>query len=554
MSWDFIIIGAGSSGCVLANRLSADSRHKVLLLEAGGSDKHFVIQIPALAMKAMSNPKTDWMFQTEPDPTRNNRTEIVPRGRLLGGSSSINATWYVRGNRGDYDHWAQLGNRGWSYDELLPYFQKVEGNRDGVSDTYGKDGAIMITEIRGVPPLAHVYLDAMEEIGVPRNPSYNAEPSEGAAIFHSTQHRGLRLSASKGYLDPIKNRPNLTILTGALVRRVLIEENVAVGVEFDHQGVTRSERCHGEVILCASAINSPKLLMLSGVGPAAHLQTMGIKVLKDSPGVGRNLQEHPSCQVKAYVNVRTANQEFNLRGMIKHGLQFLLTRTGQATFSYCGVGLVRTLPELQYPDIQYHFGAFSSAYTPNGISLLDEASINLQPNVNSSRSRGFVELRSADPLAPPRIQFNMLSDPYDVETLIRGGRMARRALQSKAFAPYVTGECKPGKDVQTDEQWRSYLKENASQSYHPCGTCKMGIDAMAVVTPQLKVIGVERLRVVDSSITPQIPSGNLNAISLAIGEKGAELILADYMGRRSQAQVTVRTASQNAGEYAAATQ
>lgn len=528
MSWDFIIIGAGSAGCVLANRLSASPRHKVLLLEAGGSDKHPVIQIPALAMKAMSNPRTDWMFQTEPDPTRNNRVEVVPRGRLLGGSSSINATWYVRGNRGDYDHWAELGNVGWSYDELLPYFRKVECNRDGVSDTYGKDGAIVITEIRGVPKLAHVYLDAMEEIGVPCNPSYNAEDTEGAAIFHSTQHRGLRFSAAKGYLDPIRKRRNLTILTGALVRRVLFEGDTAVGVEFDHRGVTRSERCHGEVILSASAINSPKLLMLSGIGPAAHLQAMGIPVVKDSPGVGRNLQEHPSCQVKAFVNVRTANQEFNLPGMLKHGLQFLLTRTGQATFTYCGLGLVRTLPELQYPDIQYHFGAFSSAYTPQGISLLDEASINLQPNVNRSRSRGYLELRSADPLAPPRIQFNMLSDPYDVETLIRGGRMARRALQSKAFAPYVLGECKPGKDVQSDDEWHAYLRENASQSYHPCGTCKMGVDAAAVVNPRLQVIGVQRLRVVDSSVIPQIPSGNLNAISLAIGEKGAEMILASH--------------------------
>ncbi|MDI9776352.1 GMC family oxidoreductase [Pseudomonas fluorescens] len=552
MSWDFIIIGAGSAGCVLANRLSANPRHTVLLLEAGGSDKHPVIQIPALAMKAMSNPKTDWMFQAEPDPTRNNRAEVVPRGRLLGGSSSINATWYVRGNRGDYDHWAELGNVGWSYDELLPYFRKVESNRDGVSDTYGKDGAIIITEIRGVPKLAHVYLDAMEEIGVPRNPSYNAEDTEGAAIFHSTQHRGLRFSAAKGYLDPIKKRRNLTILTGALVRRVLFEGDTAVGVEFDHRGVTRSERCHGEVILSASAINSPKLLMLSGIGPAEHLQAMGIPVVKDSPGVGRNLQEHPSCQVKAFVNVRTANQEFNLPGMLKHGLQFLLTRTGQATFTYCGLGLVRTLPELEYPDIQYHFGAFSSAYTPQGISLLDEASINLQPNVNQSRSRGYLQLRSADPLAPPRIQFNMLSDPYDVATLIRGGRMARRALQSKAFAPYVLGECKPGKDVQSDDEWHAYLKENASQSYHPCGTCKMGIDATAVVTPQLQVIGVQRLRVVDSSIIPQIPSGNLNAISLAIGEKGAEMILTSHAQRAQGVSRAVHQAPARRAEVAPA--
>ncbi|PAJ77447.1 GMC family oxidoreductase [Burkholderia ubonensis] len=526
MSWDFIIIGAGSAGCVLANRLSADPRHRVLLLEAGGSDNRFAIKIPALAMKAMNDPETDWMFPTEPDPTRNDRTEVVPRGKVLGGSSSINATWYVRGNRGDYDQWAALGNTGWSYDELLPYFRKVECNRDGVSETYGKTGAIVISEIRGVPPLTRVFLDAMEELGYPKNVDFNAEPTEGVAILHSTQHRGLRWSAARGYLDPARSRPNLCVLTGALVRRIVIENRAAVGVEFDLDGQRRVERCHGEVIVSASAINSPKILMHSGVGPADQLNLAGIPVIVENRAVGRNLQEHPACQVKAYVNVRTANQEFNALGMLKYGTRFLLSRSGQATFSYSGVGLVRTRPELAYPDIQYHFGAFSSSYTDQGIRMEPEAAINLQPNVNNSRSRGEVKLKSSDPFEPPSIQFNMLADVYDRETLIAGARIARAALRSRAFAPYVTGECKPGDDVQTDDEWLAYLRENAGGSFHPCGTCKMGVDADAVVTPELKVIGVDRLRVVDSSIIPQIPSGNLNAISLVIGEKGADMILA----------------------------
>lgn len=531
MTWDYIIIGAGSAGCVLANRLSADPSIRVLLLEAGGSDKKVNIVVPSLAFKAMADSRTNWKFIAEPDPSRNNRREMVPRGKVLGGSSSINAMFYVRGNRGDYDHWAQLGNRGWSYDEILPYFKKVEDNRDGVTDIYGKGGPVVVSTVRKPPKLTYVFIEAMKELGYPHNPAYNAEPTEGVALSHMTQHMGTRFSAARGYLNPIKSRPNLKIITGAAVRKVVFDGRRASGVEFDVRGKSRVEKCSNEVIVSASAINSPKILMLSGIGPADQLRMLGINVIHDSPGVGRNLQEHPSTQVKAYVNVKTANQEFNALGILKYGLQFLLNRSGFATYTYTGTGLIRTTPELQYPDIQYHFGAFSANYTKDGIEMQDEAAINLQPNINNSRSRGYLELRSADPHEQPKIQLNMLSDPYDVETLMAGGRIARAALMSRAFAPYVTGEMKPGKDVQTDDEWIAYMRENASGSYHPCGTCKMGIDSMAVVSPDLKVIGVEGLRVVDSSIIPQIPSCNLNAISMAIGEKGADLILQDRIYR-----------------------
>lgn len=533
MNWDYIIVGAGSAGCVLANRLSADPTTKVLLLEAGGSDKKFNIIIPALAFKAMADSRTNWKFMTEPDPTRNNRREMMPRGKVLGGSSAINAMIYVRGNRGDYDHWAQLGNNGWSYDEILPYFQKIEGNRDGVTDIFGKDGAVVVSAVRRPPRLTHVYIDAMKELGFPDNPAYNAEPTEGAAIIHVTQHMGTRFSAARGYLDPIKKRPNLKIVTGAVVRRIIFDGRRASGIEFDVGGRKQTERCISEVILSASAVNSPKILLLSGIGPQEQLRRHGIEVLHNSAGVGRNLQEHASTQVKAYVNIKTANQEFNLLGKLKYGLQFLFNRSGHATYTYTGVGLIRTRKELEYPDIQYHFGAFSANYTLDGIEMQKEAAINIQPNVNSSRSRGYLELRSADPHEQPIIQLNLLSDPYDIETLMAGGRIARAALQTKAFAPYVTGEAKPGKDVQTDDEWIAYMRENASGSYHPCGTCKMGIDPEAVVSPDLKVIGVEGLRVVDSSIIPQIPSCNLNAISMAIGEKGADLILQERRKRSS---------------------
>ncbi len=530
MDRDYIVIGSGSAGAVLANRLTHSGIHNVLLLEAGGSDRDLRYKVPALCVACIGNPASDWMFMSEPDATRADRTDMLSRGKVLGGSSSINGIIYVRGNRGDYDGWAQMGNRGWDYDTMLGYFRRLEGNRDGSSETYGKSGPVAVGELRGAPHLSHVFVEAMDEIGIRKNPSYNGEPSEGASIAHATQHMGWRWSTARGYLRPAMKRPNLTVRTGATVRRILMEGRRAVGVEYDYKGQVHSDRAGREILLSASTFNSPKLLMLSGIGPAEQLRKHGIEVLHDLPGVGRNLQDHAAVHVKALVNRRTTNMDENLLGRFRHGLRFATTMSGPAGYLQSAVAFARSRPELEYPDIQFHFGAFAFDVTAEGIRMLDRPAVTLQPNVNNTRSRGHMELRSADPAEPPRIHANMLSDPQDVATLVAGIGIARRALATRAFAPFLIGELKPGAAVTGVDDLVEYIRATSNHVYHACGTCKMGVDPMAVVDPELRVHGVTGLRVIDSSIIPQIPSGNLNAISMAIGEKGADMVLADALG------------------------
>lgn len=525
--WDYIIIGAGSAGCVLANRLSAVPSTRVLLLEAGGRDNKLKYKVPALGpLTCLGDPQADWSFGTEPDPSRGGRTDFWPRGRVLGGSSSINGTVYVRGNRGDYDHWRQLGNSGWSYDDLLPYFRKVERQDGGKSDVYGDGGAITISPVRGAHRLAHAFLDAMRELGTPTNPDYNGEEQTGASITHVNQSGGWRQSAATGYLKPIRHRHNLKVITDASVRRVVMDGKRAAGVEFAVDGMIEVARARGEVILSASAINSPKLLMLSGIGSGGLLSSHGIAVVHDNAGVGANLQEHACAHVVGLVNIRTSNLDTGGLGSLYHAARFALFGAGQATYVAPAVAFVKTRAELDYPDIQFHFGVYGYDFTPEGVRMLDRPAITLQPNVNRSRSRGHLEIRSADPDQPPAIHPNMLGDPHDLETLVEGVRYGQRVFKTKAFAPYLLGEYKPGPAVGSEEALVEHVRKAASGVFHPCGTCKMGVDAMAVVDPTLAVIGVERLRVIDSSIIPQIPSGNINAISMVIGEKGAEHVLA----------------------------
>ncbi len=525
--WDYIIVGAGSAGCVLANRLSADPHNRVLLLEAGGSDTALKFRVPALGPRAaLGKPESDWMFKTEPDPSRNGKVDLFHRGKVLGGSSAINGTIYVRGNRGDYDHWAQLGNAGWDYEALLPYFRRLEDASSGMSAGYGRGGPVKVARTRGVHPLTNVFLEAMREMGVPRNEDYNGEDQFGAAITHVNQRRGWRWSAARAYLDPIRSRRNLSIKTGVLVRRVLMEDLCAVGVELEDGNGLRIERCSGEVIISASAFNSPKLLMLSGIGDPEQLDRLGIPVVHANPYVGRNLQEHPAIAIKAFVSMRTFNMDLTPMGKLRHGARFALTGGGPASYIFPAIAFTKLTPGSEYPDLEIHFGAFASEVTAAGPRMLDRPAVMIQPNVNRSRSRGHVRLASPDPAAPPIVQPNMLSDPYDLETLVAGARFARALLRTKAFAPFFQGEYKPG-DAVADDALVDFVRSNAGPCFHASGSVKMGINEDAVVDPRLRVIGARRLRVIDTSVIPQVPSGNINAIAMVIAEKGAEMVLED---------------------------
>ncbi len=527
--YDYVIVGAGSAGCVLANRLTEDPQVRVLLLEAGGPDSKQEIHIPAAFSKLFKSP-LDWAYETEPQPHLGNRTLYWPRGKMLGGSSSMNAMMYIRGHRADYDAWCALGNPGWGFAGVLPYFKKSEHAERGASEYHGVDGPLNVADLRTVNPLTHAFLEASAEIGLPRTDDFNGPQQEGMSLTQVTQKQGKRHSTAVAYLKPAMQRPNLQVMTQAQATHILFEGKRAIGVAYQQNGKTEQVRAAQEVILAGGAINSPHLLLLSGVGPAAQLTALGVQVVHDLPGVGQNLQDHiliaTAFRCTQPITLASAEKLSNI-------LSFLLFKNGPLTSNVGeAAGFLKTRPSLPAPDLELIFAPVyfieHSFGNPSGHGFTIGA-ILLQPE-----SRGQIILRSPDPLAPPAIQPNYLSTPADAKTLVEGVKLARRIAQASAFAPYRGEEVVPGSNAQTDEAIAEQIRQHAQTLYHPVGTCKMGSDPLAVVDAHLRVRGVEGLRVVDASVMPTIPRGHTNAPTIMIAEKAADLI-------KQGARATVRT-------------
>ena len=527
-TFDYVIVGAGSAGCVLANRLSEDPGARVCLLEAGGRDRNPWIHLPVGYAKTMVMPKVNWLFDTEPDAHTADRPLPVPRGRVLGGSSSINGLIYVRGQTLDYDGWAQLGNRGWSYDEVLPYFKKAE-HREGAGDPAyrGHGGPLNVADVRETDALLDKVILAGESLGFARNPDYNASSQEGFGYFQTTMKDGRRMSAARAYLHPVLTRENLILETHAHACRVRFEGRRAVAVEFRQRGAERRVRAAREVLLAAGAIQSPQLLELSGVGHPDLLSEHGIEVVQDLPGVGENLHDHYIARLTFRIRgARTLNERLRGPALVGEAAKYLLGRTGALT-APAGVvyGFVRTRPEVETPDVQYHVAHASFRDAKKRI-LDDFPGLTIGPCQLRPESRGSLHIRSADPFAAPVIRPNFLHQFQDRETLVAGMRLARELAAAAPLAEHVVGEITPGSAVDSDDALIDYAARTGATLYHPVGTCKMGGDPMAVVDDSLRVHGIEALRVVDASIMPRLTSGNTNAPTIMIAEKAADLIKA----------------------------
>jgi len=526
--FDYVIVGAGSAGCVLANRLSADGRHSVLLLEAGPRDTYPWIHIPIGYAKTMFHPVLNWGFYTEPQPAMNGRKVYWPRGRTLGGSSAINGLIAIRGQHQDYDAWAAAGNSGWSYADVLPWFRKLEHNVRGASEWHGADGPLWASDIETRHPLVEAMIAGARELGIPPNADFNGATQEGAGYYQLTTRRGRRCSTAVAYLAPVRNRPNLRIETNAHATGVVVEDRHARGVRYRHDGADHTVSANREVILSAGALQSPQLLQLSGIGPPALLQSLGIPVLHALAGVGENLQDHLQARVifRCSQPITTNDALRTLRGKLGIGLDYVFRRSGPMAVGINQGGIfARAMPDAVRPDVQFHFATLSSDMA--GSPVHDFSGFTMSICQLRPTSRGTVRIRSTNPLEAPAMQPNYLSTPEDRATQIAGVRLARKLAATKALAPYVEAEYRPGAAAQSDDEVLEFVKNTAGTIFHPSGTTKMGpaSDAMAVVDPELRVHGIDALRVVDCAIMPTLVSGNTNVPVVMIAERAAEMIL-----------------------------
>jgi len=528
LEFDYLVIGAGSAGCAVANRLSARADVTVGLIEAGGKDSYPWIHIPIGYFKTMGNPVTDWCYHTEADAGLNGRSIPWPRGRVLGGSSSINGLLYVRGQRQDFDHWRQLGNEGWGWDDVLPLFRRAESWEGGADKMRGGDGPLSVSQNRVSRDIIDAWIDSAIQAGYPRADDYNGHDQEGVCHFQMTMKNGRRCSSAAAYLAPVKHRKNLHIVTHAQTQKILFAGKRAKAVQVKINGIEQVISARREIILCAGAIGSPQLLMLSGIGSADRLKPHGIEVLHELSGVGQNLQDHLQARPVFKCTASTINTEtrsiFQKLGI---AFEYALRRSGpMAMAASLGAAFLKTRPELETPDIQFHLQPFSAtrpADGPHRFSAFTASVLQLRPE-----STGHLELASAHPSDHPRIFPNYLATRTDCDTLVEGIRIARKICNTAPVKDMITAEFSPGEDIADDyDQLLDWARNTATTIYHPTGTCKMGRDKLAVVTPRLTVHGISGLRVADASIMPTITSGNTNAPAIMIGEKVADMILED---------------------------
>lgn len=533
MKYDYIIAGAGSAGCVLANRLSANPNNKVLLLEAGPEDRNFWLSIPLGYGKSLTNPKLNWCFESEPEIYANDKRDYLPRGKVLGGTSSINGLVYMRGQKSDYDTWAQMGCQGWSYDDVLPYFRKAETNERGESDFHGASGPLQVSDISELTPVTKALIAGGKEVGLQFNEDFNGAEQDGIGVPQVTSSRGRRSSTSRAYLKPVRSRPNLHVHTHAHVLKILFAGKRASGVCYEHRDIVTEAQAGQAVIVCGGVYGSPPMLELSGVGDAERLRALGVDVVHHLPGVGEGLQDHQCFRMRWRLknSPGTFNERTHGIRALAEGIRYFTTRTGVlASGSNSVNAFFRTRPHLSSPDAQIQ--VFPGTYNSVRDRHLERLpGITLAPTLLRPESRGSVHARSKDPKENPAIIINILGTEADRQTALLAMRFTRRLMETQAVRPYFEHEMTPGKDVQTDDEFMVYARQTGTSNWHAAGSCRMGadLDPMAVVDSRLRVRGVEGLRVVDASIMPLVICGNTNAPTIMIAEKAADMIMEDAM-------------------------
>ena len=525
MKFDYLIVGAGSAGCVVANRLSENVNNSVAIFEAGGSSDIWKVKMPLALLYTMHDPKYNWKYYSEPEPYLNNRKVFCPRGKMIGGCSSHNGMVFVRGNRDDYARWENFGLKDWSYEKVLPYFKKIEKWSEGENQFRGSLGPLPVSLSKNKNPLFKAFIDAAAEAGHKTNIDMNGEEQEGFGMFDTTMHQGERAGVAKYYLNPITNRKNLNILKNSFVEKILFDGKKAIGLQVKIKNKVQNIYANKEVILSGGSINSPQLLMLSGIGDEVQLRDNGINVVHDSKGVGKNLQDHLETYIQQ--KCKTPNTLYTYTKLIPKilaGMQWFMFKSGPCSQSFLEAGgFAKSSPERKVANIQFHF--FPSFVINHGLKDPDSHGYQLHASPNHPKSRGEISLKSSDPYDYPKILFNYLKEDEDLKQTRECIKVARKILSQPALSKHAGEEVGPGLDSQSDDELNEYIRSKADTAYHPCGTCKMGVDDMSVVDQNLKVKEIENLRVIDASIIPEIPSANLNAPTLMIAEKGSDYIL-----------------------------